>query len=103
MNPILLVAENKIREAIENGEFDNLPGQGKPIDLLKDQHLPAEFRMAQKILQNAGYADQEDGYYKVLSELKDENRKLDQNSKEALVARLTGFREAQIQARKNRR
>ena len=25
------VAENKIREAIEQGKFDNLPGAGKPI------------------------------------------------------------------------
>ena len=27
------VSERKIREAMERGEFDNLPGQGKPLDL----------------------------------------------------------------------
>ena len=27
------IAERKLREAIERGEFDDLPGQGKPLDL----------------------------------------------------------------------
>ena len=27
------IAEEKIEEAIAAGEFDNLPGQGKPLDL----------------------------------------------------------------------
>ena len=27
------IAENRIREAMQQGEFDNLPGAGKPIDL----------------------------------------------------------------------
>ncbi len=27
------VAERKVREAMERGEFDDLPGQGKPLDL----------------------------------------------------------------------
>ena len=34
--------ERKIAEAIENGEFDNLPGKGKPLtldDLARDENL----------------------------------------------------------------
>jgi len=27
------IAERKVREAMERGEFDDLPGQGKPLDL----------------------------------------------------------------------
>jgi hypothetical protein len=103
MNPFQLVAENRILEAIENGEFDNLPGQGKPIDLLKDQHLPVEYRMAQKILQNAGYAERDDGYFKSLKDLRDESQNLDPNSKEALMARLTAYQAADLEARANRR
>lgn len=30
---IALIAEMRIRKAIERGEFDNLPGSGKPLDL----------------------------------------------------------------------
>ena len=36
---IELIADMKIRKAIERGEFDDLPGSGKPLDL-PDQHDP---------------------------------------------------------------
>lgn len=29
---IQIIAENRIREAQQNGEFDNLPGMGKPLE-----------------------------------------------------------------------
>ena len=47
------LAENRIREAIEAGEFDNLRGRGQPLDLDDDSHIPPELRMAYKILKNA--------------------------------------------------
>ena len=37
---ILIVAENKIRAAIQAGEFDNLPGFGKPIESIDDPYDP---------------------------------------------------------------
>ncbi len=47
------IAEKKIREAMENGEFDDLPGKGKPLQLEDDRHLPQDIRLAHKILKNA--------------------------------------------------
>jgi len=47
------LAENRILEAIEAGEFDNLRGKGQPLDLEDDSHIPPELRMAYKILKNA--------------------------------------------------
>ncbi len=47
------IAEERIREAIEHGEFDDLPGKGKPLELEDDSHLPADLRLAYKILKNA--------------------------------------------------
>lgn len=47
------IAEKKIREAMENGEFDDLPGKGKPLELEEDRHLPVDIRLAHKILKNA--------------------------------------------------
>jgi hypothetical protein len=47
------IAENRILEAIEAGEFDNLPGQGQPLNLQDESHIPPELRMAYKILKNA--------------------------------------------------
>src|SRR5260221_6764096 len=48
------IAERKIQEAIEEGQFDNLPGKGKPIVFDDDPATPPELRMANKILKNAG-------------------------------------------------
>jgi hypothetical protein len=47
------IAEERIREAIDHGEFDDLPGKGQPLVLEDDSHLPADLRMAYKILKNA--------------------------------------------------
>lgn len=47
------VAEHKIQEAIDAGEFDNLPGKGQPLDLDEDMHLPPHQRITARILKNA--------------------------------------------------
>ena len=52
---LLYLAERKIEEAIERGEFESLPGAGRPLDLDDlDPLLPEELRMAYRILKNAG-------------------------------------------------
>jgi predicted nuclease with TOPRIM domain len=43
-----------IRESQERGDFDNLPGKGKPIDLEAYFTTPEEVRSAYAILKNAG-------------------------------------------------
>ncbi len=48
------IAENRIREALDEGQFDNLPGMGKPIRLLDDSLVPPAQRAAVKLLKNAG-------------------------------------------------
>lgn len=47
--------EKHIKEARENGEFDNLPGAGRPLILDDDSGIPEELRTAYRILKNAGY------------------------------------------------
>ena len=47
------IIEQRIREAQENGEFDNLPGQGEPLDFEDEGHVPEDLRLAYKILKNA--------------------------------------------------
>ncbi len=53
------IAERRIREAMERGDFDNLPGAGKPLDLDTNPFVPMELRMAYKVLKNAGVVPQE--------------------------------------------
>lgn len=37
---VQVVAENRIREAIEEGQFDDLPGSGKPIPDIDEPYDP---------------------------------------------------------------
>ena len=47
-------AERQIVEAMEAGEFDNLPGMGQPLDLDDDPFTPLSVRLLNKILKNSG-------------------------------------------------
>jgi len=47
------IIEQRIKEAEERGEFDNLPGQGEPLKLVDDRNVPEDLRLAYKILKNA--------------------------------------------------
>ena len=51
--------EQQIREAIERGEFDNLPNKGKPLDLKDWLKTPEQHRMSYSIMKNAGVAPEE--------------------------------------------
>ena len=48
-------AERRIQEAQKEGAFDHLPGDGRPLELEDESAVPAELRMAYKVLKNAGY------------------------------------------------
>lgn len=48
--------EKRIQEAIARGEFDNLPGKGKPLDLRAWEKTPPHLRMGYTLLKNAGMA-----------------------------------------------
>src|SRR5260221_7988055 len=52
---MLYLAERRIEEAIARGEFDDLPGAGRPLELEDpDPALPAELRLACRLIRNAG-------------------------------------------------
>lgn len=56
MNRLESMAEKMLREAIEAGEFDNLPGKGKPMDLSENPFEDPDLRVVHKLLRNAGFA-----------------------------------------------
>jgi hypothetical protein len=47
------LVEERIREAQQDGVFDNLPGKGKPLNLEDDSAAPEDLRLAYKILKNS--------------------------------------------------
>ena len=52
-------AERRIAQAQKEGAFEHLPGEGRPLDMEDDRHVPPELRMAFKVLKNAGYVPPE--------------------------------------------
>ena len=65
------IAERRIKEAIEDGLLDNLPGAGKPLALGDDSHLPEDLRLAYKILKNAGFVPPEIALRKEIARTED--------------------------------
>ena len=59
MNALDALAEQRIREAQEAGEFDDLPGAGAPLELDDDALVPEELRAAYRLLKNAGFVPPE--------------------------------------------
>ena len=64
------IVEALIKEAQERGEFDNLPGKGKPIDLTTYFETPADVRVAQSVLKNAGMTSPEVQLLKEMAKLR---------------------------------
>ena len=49
----LTVVEQRIKKAQRDGDFDRLPGEGRPLPLEDDSGVPEDLRLAYKILKNA--------------------------------------------------
>jgi len=53
------LVERRIQAAMARGEFDNLPGAGRPLAFDDDPLVPPELRVAFRLLKNAGYVPPE--------------------------------------------
>ena len=49
----LTMVEQRIKKAQQEGEFERLPGAGRPLQLEDDSGVPEDLRLAYKILKNA--------------------------------------------------
>ncbi|MCJ2165392.1 DUF1992 domain-containing protein [Pseudodesulfovibrio sp. S3] len=54
-NVTQLIAEEHIKRAQREGKFDNLEGKGKPLPPDEAENLPADLRMAYRVLRSSGY------------------------------------------------
>jgi hypothetical protein len=83
------IVEALIKEAQERGEFDNLPGKGKPIDLTAYFETPEEVRLAQSVLKNAGITTPEVQLLKEIAELRRvQDAVLDETKKQEIRKRI---------------
>jgi len=49
------IAENRIQEAMKQGEFDDIKGRGRPLVFEDNSLIPQDLRLAYKMLKNAGF------------------------------------------------
>ncbi len=63
------IAEERIRAAIERGEFDDLPGAGRPLVLEDFSAVPEHLRAGYKLLKNAGFVPPEVELKREISQL----------------------------------
>jgi hypothetical protein len=75
------IVEKKIKEAIENKEFENLEGLGKPVDNSEYFSVPEEDRIAFHIMKNAGVVPEELSIRKKISDLIKEIKDCSDNQK----------------------
>lgn len=62
--------DDQIKKAMDAGEFDNLPGKGKPIDLTAYFETPEDLRLAYSILKSNNFVPEEVEMLKEIEELK---------------------------------
>lgn len=93
-NPLDAV-EEKIQEAIAKGEFDSLPGEGKPIDLTENPYVPAEWRLAFKTLKDNALAPE---FVLRLKEIEKLRGEMEKTRTESILRRLATKLAAEVDA-----
>lgn len=63
--------EEQIKKAMAEGEFDNLPGRGQPVDLSAYFQTPEDLRMAYSMLKGSNFVPEEVQLLKDIEALKE--------------------------------
>jgi hypothetical protein len=81
------LAEQRILEAQRNGEFDDLPGKGKPLELEDLSWVPHELRIGYKVLKNAHVLPPEAELLKDIHTLEDLLKHVEDESERKALAK----------------
>jgi hypothetical protein len=85
MDMFQLVSEDRIKKAYQEGEFDQLPGLGKPMKIEDLSSIPEELRMAYKLLKNAGYTQEESHLRREMMTIEDLIKKCENPSEKEIL------------------
>ncbi len=87
MSVFTKIAEDRIKEAMEKGEFDNNPCKGKFIDLSEYFNTPRHLRMAYSLLKNSNCLPHEIELKKEIEELREQRKKCEKQEEAARLTR----------------
>jgi hypothetical protein len=82
------IVEDLIKKAQRDGQFDNLPGAGKPLPPDEFAHYPDDIRMAMRILKNSGYDAEAQFVKEEMTELQNQMKKATREEKTELEKEL---------------
>jgi hypothetical protein len=71
MDFFAIISEERIKKGYKEGEFENLPGFGKPLPHDELSHVPDDLRMAYRVMKNAGYTDEDSALKQEMSTIED--------------------------------
>ncbi|EPD54241.1 hypothetical protein HMPREF1210_00226 [Paenisporosarcina sp. HGH0030] len=78
------IVEDLIKKAQRDGQFDNLPGAGKPLPPDEFDHYPEDIRMVMRILKNSGHDEEAQFVKEEMSDLEHQMKKATQREKTEL-------------------
>ena len=78
------IVDDLIEKAQSEGQFENLPGAGKPLPPDEFAHYPEDIRMAMRILKNAGYDAEAQFVKEEMSDLQVKIKKANRDEKTEL-------------------
>ena len=82
-----ILSEKHILAAMRQGEFDNLAGAGKPLELDDDSAVPETLRAAYRLLKNAGCLPPEQQLRKDIIELEGLLQQVEADDEERIMRR----------------
>lgn len=86
------IVEEKIQLAMANGEFDNLPGKGRPLNLDDYFKIPPELRMTFQILKNYGLSPCEVELKKEIYQLRENLTNCAANEEKKKLTKLINYK-----------
>jgi hypothetical protein len=103
MDILATMAERKIQEAMARGELSNLVGAGKLLAMDEDlSGVPAELRMAYRILKNAGFVPPEVELRKEIVSLRELVNSLEESEERRQRRRELDFKLLKLAMMRNR-
>jgi hypothetical protein len=79
--------DEQIKKAIAEGEFVNLPGSGKPIDLRPYFETPEDLRMCYSILKQGNFVPEEVELLRELEALRERRKATTDEDERALLSK----------------
>lgn len=90
------MVESQIIEALERGDFHNLPGKGQPVDLTEYFNTPEDSRLVQAMLKSAGLVTVEIELLREISSMKEELNSINLEIEKRKIRQLIIDKELQL-------